>query len=257
MLVKRFITCCAALLSVHGTAVAQDNLFETSKKPARHGLMLGANGDFDFPAGDMAKRFGISYRLGPTLYYKTRSNWLIGVRGDFILGTKIKVDSLMANIKDDAGTLINQDGQRLGINVWERGYKVGFEVGKIINMSRFSGDNGLMLLTSVGFLEHKITIQDKGESIVSVRGDYRKGYDRLTNGIYAEQYIGYLYLSDNGLINFHVGLDVMWGFTQGRRNYWFDVRQPGTDKRNDILFGVRAGWILPMFKRKSEEFYFE
>jgi len=257
MLIKRFTTYCAILLTLHNTATAQDGLFETTKKPARHGLMIGANGDFDIPAGDMAKRFGISYRLGPSLHYKTSKNWMFGVRADFILGTKIKEDSFMVGIKDNGGTLINQDGQRLGVNTWERGYKIGVEVGKIINMSRTSGDNGIMLLTSAGFLQHKITIQDKGESIIEVRGDYRKGYDRLTNGGYIEQYVGYLYLSDNGLINFHLGLDVMWGFTQGRRDFLFDVRKPGNDKRNDILIGIRGGWILPAFKRKSEEFYFE
>jgi hypothetical protein len=114
-----------------------------------------------------------------------------------------------------------------------------------------------MLMTGVGFMQHKILIQDKSESLLQLRGDYRKGYDRLTNGIFLEQYIGYIYLSNNGLINFHIGLDIAWGITEGRRDYLFDVRKPGNDKRNDLLFGVRGGWYLPMFKRKSEEFYFE
>jgi len=164
---------------------------------------------------------------------------------------------MFSGIMDKAGTYINQDGERLGINKYERGYMAGIEAGRIINTSRRVSDNGIMLITGAGFMQHKVLIQDKSESILQLRGAYRKGYDRLANGIYVEQYIGYLYLSDNGLINFHIGLDIAWGFTQGRRDFLYDVRRPGTDRRNDILFGIRGGWYIPMFKRKSEEFYFE
>lgn len=246
------LTCCSPLLTL-----AQDDIFQTSKLPPRHGWMLGANGNFDIPAGDMAKRFGLSYRLGPSIEYKTKTNWIIGVKGDFILGGSVKEDSLFTGIKDDNGTFINQSGQRLGINTYERGYMVGVTVGKILNYSKTSSDNGFMFLTTVGFMQHKILIQDKGESIASLRSANRKGYDRLANGVYIEEYIGYLFLSNNGLINFHVGLDIAWGFTQGRRNWLYDVNRPGTETRNDIFIGIRGGWYLPIFKRKSEEFYFE
>jgi hypothetical protein len=248
-----FVSCCLVLPG----ALGQTDLFTTTKLPPRQGFLLGVNGNFDIPAGDMAKRFGLSYRLGPSIQYKTRKNWIFGLKAEFILGDGIREDSMFTGIVDAEGTFINQDGQRIGINRYERGFMAGVEAGKIINTSKKISDNGIVLLTGIGFMQHKILIQDKGESLQQLRGNYRKGYDRLTNGIYLEQYIGYLYLSDNGLINFHIGLDIAWGFTEGRRAYLFDVQRPGNDKRNDIFFGVRGGWYLPMFKRKSEEFYFE
>lgn len=237
--------------------LAQKDLFQSEKLVARKGFLLGVNSNFDMPGGDLKDRFGNGYRIGASMHYKTKSNWLFGLKFDFTNGDQIREDSLFSGIKDNVGTFINQDGQRLGINTYRRGIMTGLEVGYIYNTSKKISDNGIMFITGLGFMQHKILINDKGESILSLRGNYRKGYDRLANGIYLEQYVGYLFLSNNGLVNFHVGLDVAVGFTQGRRDFLFDVRRPGNEKRTDILFGIRGGWYLPMFKRKSEEFFFE
>lgn len=236
---------------------AQKGLFETPKLAARKGFMLGVNTDFDFAAADMAKRFGNNYRIGPSIQYKTAKKWIFGAKFDFINGGKIKEDSLFAGIKDNYGTYISIDGQRIGINWYERGYMVGIEAGYILNTSKKVTDNGIMFLTGLGFMQHKILIQDKSESLLQLRGAYRKGYDRLSNGIYLEQYVGYLHLSSNGLINYHIGINAAFGFTQGRRDFLYDVQRPGNDTRTDILIGIRGGWYLPLFKRKSEELFFE
>jgi hypothetical protein len=92
---------------------------------------------------------------------------------------------------------------------------------------------------------------------MSLRGRYLRGYDRLANGTFVEQYVGYAYFSSNKLINFTIGADILAGFTQGRRDYLYDVMRPDNAKRLDLLYGLRAGWFIPMFKRKSEDMIFE
>jgi hypothetical protein len=256
LIIKKYTTLFSCLI-LGFNVFGQKDLFESTKLPKRKGFLLGANGNFDMPGGDLKSRFGNGYRIGASMSYKTSKNWIIGVKFDFNNGDQIREDSLFYGIKDDANTFVNQEGQRLGINTYRRGIMTGIEAGFIFNTSKSTGDNGILLLTGIGFMQHKILIQDKGESILPLRGSYRKGYDRLSNGLYLEQYLGYLFLSNNGLINFHIGLDLTVGFTQGRRDFLFDVRRPGNEKRTDILFGVRGGWYLPMFKRKSEEFFFE
>lgn len=238
-------------------AHAQDDLFGTTTTPARKGFVFGVNGSFDMPAGDMADRYGNSFRIGPSLFYKTTNNWMIGVKGDFITGSKIEEDSLMINIRDANGAFINQDGERIGVGTFLRGYMVGVQLGKIFPLGKKSNDNGLLVMTGVGFMQHKINIFDRDKSIPQLRGDYRKGYDRLTNGIYVEQFVGYNYFSKNAVLNFHIGLDIAAGFTQGRRDYLYDVRRTDNGGRLDILFGIRGGWYLPFFRRKSEEYFFE
>lgn len=253
------------LLSFSAFAQNDDKLFTPAEKgETRHGLVLNANGSFDIPAGDMAKRFGLTYRLGPALLYKTSSNWMFGVKFDFIMGNNTKEDSLMVNIRDKYSTkngkvyeFIDQNGNRVGVPIFERGYATGIQVGKIIKTSKYRPDNGLLLMTGVGFIQHKINIYDKDKAVLQLRGDYRKGYDRLTNGIYIEQYAGYVYFAKNRLLNFTLGADILVGFTKGRRDYLYDVMRPDTKNRVDILFGVRGGWYIPVFKRKSEEIIFE
>lgn len=236
---------------------AQDDLFMTEKKPARKGFVFGVNGALGIPAADMAKRFGTSYMAGGSVFYKFRSNWLVGSKVDFIFGDKIREDSFLYNALDKYGAFIGQDGRRVGVNIYERGYLIGVQGGRIFNTSKHNSDDGVLVMTTVGFMQHKIFVRDREKTISQIKGDYIKGYDRLTNGWFIEQYAGYTHFSKNGLINFHVGMDIIAGFTAGRRDYLYDVMRPGTDSRLDILYGIKAGWFIPIFKRKSEEFFFE
>lgn len=254
---KRLFLFFITSLVAFADSYAQADLFGAAKTPARKGFIIGVNGALDVPAADMADRFGMSYKVGGALLYKTTSNWMFGVKMDFILGNSIKEDSFMINVKDINGNVINSGGERVGIGTFQRGYMVGLQAGYIWNISKRNSDNGILFQTTAGFMQHRINIFEQNNSVVQVNGAYEKGYDRLTNGLFAEQYIGYNYFAKDGLINFHVGLDLVAGFTKGRRDYLFDVMRPDNKSRMDILFGIRGGWYIPIFRRKSEEIFFE
>ncbi len=252
------------LVSVH--SYAQDALFGVdSSRTTNHGLIINANFSGDIPAADMAKRFGDDFRIGGAITYKTKKNWIFGAKCDFIVGNKIKEDSLMINIKDKYSgpfngklvELINNNGNRVGVPVYERGYMIALQAGKIINFNKEHPDDGLMLLTSAGFIQHKINIYNSNKDVPALWGDMLKGYDRLTNGWFIEQYAGYCYFAKNKLLNFNIGLDAMLGFTKDRRDYLFDVMRTDNKQRYDVLFGIRAGWMIPIFRHSSEEISFE
>lgn len=256
-----FLVTCLLFLSTYSQA--QDDLFgakggsEAAKGVRHQGFVFGVNASYDRPAGDMADRFGGSFRLGGSAMYKTKSNWIFGLKGDFLFGDRIKEDSLMANIRDENGAFIDQNGHRMNVGIYERGYMLGVQGGYILTLGKSKGENGLLIMPGVGFIQHRIKIFDKDNNISSIKGDYKKGYDRLVNGIYYEQYVGYNHFAANQLLNYHIGLDFVAGFDQGRRTYLYDVRRSGEDKRIDILFGIRAGWYIPIFHRKSEDYYFQ
>ena len=247
------------------TSFGQDKVFETDKAHVpRHGFIITGAGNFDIPGGDMAKLFGLSYRAGAGLLHKSAKNWMLGVKFDFILGNDIRDDSLMINIRDKYNSdfngkyveFINSSGSRIGIPIYERGYATGIEAGKIINLNPLQPDNGVMLMTTAGFMQYKINIFDADNAVPQIAGNYKKGYDRLTNGLFLEQYAGYVYFSKSRLINFHIGLDALFGFTQDRRSYLYDVMRTDNKQRLDVLYGIRAGWFIPMFKRNSEDILF-
>jgi hypothetical protein len=245
------------LFLLHTSGFAQNDLFEKEKEKSRSGFIINVNGAVDFPAADMAKRFGTDYRVGAALLYKTKSNWIFGPKFDFLFGGKIKEDSLMINIMDVEGTLLDQNGQHKSISISERGYLFGVQGGKVFNISKVNANNGILVSTAAGFMQHRIHIFDKEQTVSQLMGDYKKGYDRLANGLFLEQYVGYSHFSNNGIVNFHIGLDFTAGFTQGRRDYLYDVMRTDDKSRMDILFGIRGGWYIPIFKKKSEEIFFE
>lgn len=261
---KRIFVLVLSVLPFAGLRAQTDLFGPSESRTVRSGVLLNGNASFDFPAADMAKRFDKSWRLGPALLYKTKSNWLFGAKFDFIVGRNVYEDSLMYNIADKYGSskqnlyeFINNNGQRIGVPVYERGYATGLSAGKIFSHSKDHPDNGFVLITTAGFIQHRINIYDKDKSVEQLRDPLRKGYDRLTNGTFLEQYVGYIYFANNKLVNFTLGIDFLAGFTQGRRDYLYDVMRPDNAKRLDILWGIRGGWFIPIFNRKSEDMMFE
>jgi hypothetical protein len=100
----------------------------------------------------------------------------------------------------------------------------------------------------MGLFQHKIRIQDDPQVVVSsLAGDYKKGYDRLTNGLAITEFIGYQHFAKNRLINFYAGIELTQGFTQNRRDYNFDTFERDDAKRFDGLVGFKLGWVLPFY----------
>lgn len=213
-------------------------------------------GGYDFPAADMAKRFGNSYRLGLSINYKAASNYFFGIKGELLTGNKIHEDSLMWNLKTSQNGVISQLGEVLNVGTFERGYMIGLQAGKIFPFNTQNPNSGISTMFSTGFIQHKIKLFDKDLSFPQLRDEYIKGYDRLTNGIYFENYTGYTYFSKNKLINFTAGFDFVWGITKGRRDYLYDLARKDNARRNDILIGFKVGWIVPIYKKMSEETYY-
>ncbi len=210
----------------------------------------------DHPMADMGKRFGTSYRIGFGIKRKTANNWIWGIKGEFIIGNKIKEDSLLINVKTKQGGVISQQGDLLNVGIFERGYMLGAQIGKVFPYLQLNKNSGPVMIASVGFLQHKIKLFDRDLSFPQLREEYKKGYDRLTNGLYLQDFIGYQYFAKDKLINFYAGFDFVWGLTQGRRTYQFDIARADTQSRNDLLVGFKFGWVLPIYKKNVEEIYY-
>jgi hypothetical protein len=226
-------------------------------QPALPATLVSARYALQTPALDLADRFGTNSSIGLGVYYKTQSNWLVGIDGDFLFGNKIAEDSLMGNLATKDGYLINQDGSYADVRFYERGYAGMLKVGKIIPLSHKNANSGLLLMLGGGALQHKIRIENKEGQSPQLQGEYIKGYDRLTNGPALSGMVGYLFLDNNKLINFFGGIEAIYGFTRNRRSYNFDTQRSETQLRHDLLLGIRVGWMLPIYggSKKQERFY--
>lgn len=209
-----------------------------------------------FPLGDIKNRFGFNSLIGIHVSYKTNSNWLIGGEVGILFGSRVKETFIINGLSTSTGQHITQFNDLAGINPNEIGYSVKFVAGKIIPFSKKFPDAGLIVLTGLGFLEHKIAVNVKSTELPQFDKTYRTGYDRLSNGPVLSQFIGGVYMERKKFVSFYGGLQFDIGFTKGRRPYDFYLKQPLNDSRLDMFIGVKIGWIIPIFLQASDKDYY-
>ncbi len=219
-------------------------------------VMLGATFAYQAPGGDMAIRFGNNFNIGGTFQLKTKKNWIFGIDGSFMFSEDVKETEILDKIRTSQGFIIGEDGFYADILLYERGLMFNAKAGKIFPVIGPNPNSGLMATLGVGLLEHKIRIEDKGNKTPQLSEEYRKGYDRLTNGLSLTEFIGYINFSNHRLVNFMAGLEFTQAFTKNRRNYNFDTMMHDDTSRLDLLFGIRVAWIIPFYKRTPKAFYY-
>jgi hypothetical protein len=222
--------------------------------------LIYACAGFDLSGGDMAKRFGSNYEAGAGFMFKTKTNWLFGFEATYLFGDRIKENPLN-EILTEEGFLIGEDGLYADVRVTERGTKLPvFKAGRLFPSKwgkRASVNSGWFALGGIGFLQHKINYEDVSNTAPQVRDEYKKGYDRLTNGLALTQNFGYMYLDVRRRINFFMELEFTEGFTKNRRDFNFNQMQKDTKNRFDLLAGVKIGWIFPAYKKLPQEYYYK
>lgn len=218
--------------------------------------LVGVHFAGDLPQGDLAQRFGPNFSAGISFLYKSKKNWLFGAEGSYFFGRNVKED-VVKSMRTPDGFVIDNEGYPADLRLTERGWNIYLVVGKIF--SKVGGHNpncGLMAWAGPGYMQHKIKLYDANQKIAAIKGDLKKGYDRLSGGPALTQFVGWSYLSNRKLVNFYFGVELFEGFTKSYRIHNYDTGLDDTKKRFDMQVGFRAGWYLPIYKRVPKEFYY-
>lgn len=239
---------CFIIILCNSSIYAQDERKNIGNVVTLHFQVGGA-----IPAGDLSKRYGNFLTIGTGMDFITdKSNWILGWKGDFHFGNGVKENVL--------GQLGGVDGFLFGnglasaddFSLKQRGFYLGFHAGKVFPLSSDNTRSGIRFTMGAGLLQHRIRLQqDPVNFLPQVADEYGKGYDRLTNGLALRQFIGYQLLGKSKLVNFLIGVEFVEGFTQNRRSYNFDEMRQDTDKRVDVIMGLKVGWILPFYVGES------
>ncbi len=234
----------------HSQRNVKDSAIGTVWLSIQYGLSL--------TSGDLADRHGYFNSIGVYGGYKTKKNWVFGGEGNFLFGGDVRVPNLFDGLTDSYGNITDQNGDIAIVVVYSRGMYIDASVGKIIPVWSPNENSGLYFNFGAGYLAHKIRVETQDHVVPELELDYRKGYDRLTTGFNAQQFIGYSYMANRGFVNFYGGFYVMEGFTFNRRTIFFDrPEEPvSTDMMLDLIYGVKLGWLIPIYKRKPKEYYF-
>jgi hypothetical protein len=216
--------------------------------------LVGIHVGGQIPGGDLSSRFGANLDAGGMFAYKTKRNWIFGIESNYMYGKKVKED-VVKNLKTPEGFVTDNEGHQADLRITERGLGIHLFAGKVFKFWDGNPNSGLIVTIGMGYLQHKVNLYDAQQKIASLKGNLKYGYDRLCNGVSVSQFIGYLNLSENRLLNFYVGVQFYEASTQSVRKLNYDTGLRDTKKRTDILSGLRAGWILPLYKRKPSEYY--
>ena len=215
--------------------------------------LISASYSYQWPGGDLVNRFGSNSSIGAAFMIKTKSNWIFGIDGNFIFGNNVKEDGILDNISTGNGQIIDENGNPVDIGFFERGFLTSLKFGRLFSLFGPNKNSGVVIIGSVGLLQHKIRIES---DVPQLQDEYKKGYDRLTNGLALSEFIGYLYLGNKRTLNFYAGFEFTQAWTQNRRSYNFDTMKKDETKRIDLLSGIRFGWIIPFYKRVPDEYYY-
>jgi len=242
------------LILISNAALSQEKT--NTEKPYSIPFFHGFYG-YEWPGADMAKRFGGNSALGAGFTVKTASNWLFGLEYDFLFGNNIDSGfSMLEHLRTSLGNIINGDGVPAVVALYERGFSLGGSFGKLFPVLSPNRNSGFFITAGLGYLQHKIRIEVENESAPQLKGDYKRGYDRLSGGFALRQSIGYLYFGERRLVNFYISLEITEAWTRSYREYYFDTMSPSEGQRFDILFGPKIGWVVPLRKRMSKDYYY-
>lgn len=224
---------------------------------------------FQFPGGDIANNYGNNSTIGGGFLYKTKKNLLVSLDVNFIFGNQVKnADTILWLIKNSDGMIIDGNGIYPEFAIYERGYSLNLRFGKILKILRANPNSGLMLMGGAGYLTHRMRIDIQGKTVPQLKDDYGKGYDRLTGGFVLNEFIGYFYMGRTKILNFYGGFEFYQAFTKNLRDRDFDrliydqatdsYKVLGKDNKSylDLFFGIKIGWMIPVYNRAPNKYYY-
>lgn len=217
--------------------------------------LVGVHIGGQMPSFDMEKRFGVNLNAGAAFMYKTKTNFMFGLQAGYMFGQNVKED-VLTQLKNADGYITENQGYPADLRVTERGLGIHLTGGKVFKFLSANPNSGLFVNIGAGYLQHKINLYDAQQTIAAIDKEMKYGYDRLTAGLSLSQFVGYLYLSQNRLANFYFGFECQQAFTKSLRKLNYDTGLPDTEMRFDMLTGFRFGWILPLYKKKPNDFYY-
>lgn len=239
------------LLASSTAGFAQNN----NKKKAEAFPFAYATTSFQQPGGDMADRFGNSWDIGGGLGYKLSSNFIFGVESTYIFGENVKQNTL-EGLLNQFDQITNIYGDVSEITMRQAGFQVKVTAGKILPVFGSNANSGFFIRGGLGLLQHKIYIENIHNNTPQVLDAYRKGYDRLCNGLMMSEFVGWQNFGTNTAYHFMLGFELSQAWTQNRRSWDYATNQKIDDSRLDLLYTVKFAYFIPFLKHDVTNYFY-
>ena len=208
------------------------------------------------PAGDLAKRFGAAGQVGLEFGRIVRGKWLMGGNITHLFSNSVREQDIFSNIATESGDVITRDGVFEDYRLRMFGWLMSVRIGHLIPINPARPNRGFSMELGFGLMQHKIRIETPVLNSPQLSAEYKRGYDRLSNGLCVSPALGYLHYAPNRRINYFIRLEGHVAQTRNRRTVNYDTGLPDHRLRRDALWGLRVGWILPLYRRAEKEVNF-
>jgi|FLOH01.1.fsa_nt_gi hypothetical protein len=213
---------------------------------------------YQFSGGDIAKRFGNNSTIGGGVRYKTSKNLIFSFDGNFIFGSQVKnADSILWMVETHDGFIIDGNGTYALYALYERGFNFNVSFGKIFPVLNPNPNSGLMVTAGVGYMVTRMKIDNQHRTAPQISDDYARGYDMLIGGVSLNQFIGWFYIGNSKFTNFYAGFEFHQAFTHSLRDWDFSTMQKDNNSYIDFFTGIKVGWMLPIYKRAPNKYYYD
>lgn len=216
------------------------------------------HGGFGTSLADLALRFGHGGSFGAGLHSKQRGGFYWGLQADWGFGWGVRELDLLSNLMTPDGELIDNEGQVAFVGISGQMGRFTAELGHLFSLEGqgTNPNSGLLVKFGLGSFHHRIHFENTENHITQLEEPYLSGYDRLTWGACGSAFLGYFHMSDDGRINYFVGLETTQARTFPQRELNYDTQLPDVGPRYDATLGLTAGWVFHLFKRSSQEFWY-
>lgn len=219
-------------------------------------VWTGVNMSGQLPFGALNETFKGNLAVGTGITAKTKKNWTFDAYFNYMFGSNLR-DQTFSFLGDlvsyNGGEYMVMDGNGLKAVLYFEGryWTVGGAVGKVIPVNRWK-NSGVWLRLGAGYFGHKIRINDYDHQVPQLDGDYLKLYDHRSSGFALNQFIGYLFIQKNRLLNFYGGIELWEIWTKPNRNYVLP-EGPTKDMKSTFsgLVGLKIGWNIPLYEKKT------
>ncbi len=219
-------------------------------------VWTGVNMAGHLPMGDLKSWFKPNLSVGTGLTVKTKGNWTFDMAGNYMFGANLRDKSaaFLGDIVSEAGgdhIVLDGNGLQAKIYLEGRYWQFGANVGKVIPVNRWK-NSGVWVRLGAGYFGHKIRINDYDNQVPQLDGNYKKGYDHLSGGFALNQFVGYLFIQKNRVLNFYGGIEFYEIWSKPTRNYIINEGSTADLKyKFSGLVGLKIGWNIPLYEKKS------
>ena len=219
-------------------------------------LWVGVSMDGQLPFGTLKSTFKPNLAVGANFTAKTKNNWTFDLTGTYMFGANLQDRTAsflgdMVRVVGGRPLVIDGNGMEATLYFEGRYWSLGPSIGKVIPVNKWR-NSGIWLRFGASYFGHKIRINDYDYQVPQLDGDYLKLYDHRSSGFALNQFIGYLFIQKNRILNFYGGIEVFEIWTKPNRNFVFPEGPTANMKSKfSCLLGLKIGWNIPLYEKKT------